>query len=395
MNSPVNKNFILLIQLNESSYNSLNYLQNLLGEEFEKLGFDVEKIEINNPQFKEKLISFLKSGQIYFAMGFSGIGSDILFNNELVWDVFKTPFFNWCCDHPCYYPSRHKISNQWLLNGFVFPDHARYFNDFFNVDGMTFQSHLGAPKRDSFALKKDYSKKNNRIIYTKSGTNIVEIEKRWQNLPQATRFILFSAKEELLYKSTENTFSTVCRIASEKNILMSPAGKFSLSLIRELDIYVRGWRANFVLNALLNFPIDIYGKSWDHINWRPEGGAAYKGILDLQSNIKILPEYLGSLSINPFIEDSVHDRVFYSIADHVVPISDSNRFSKDKLPLLEKYSFEFSQESIVSSVEALLKNPSEALERVESTRLSIEKDFSLGHSAQQIIEFVSYRNLNC
>jgi hypothetical protein len=116
VNSTVNKNLILLIQLNESSYNSLNYLQNLLGEEFEKLGFDVEKIEINNPQFKEKLISFLKSGQIYFAMGFSGIGSEILFNNELVWDVFKTPFFNWCCDHPCYYPARHKISNQWLLH---------------------------------------------------------------------------------------------------------------------------------------------------------------------------------------------------------------------------------------------------------------------------------------
>jgi hypothetical protein len=110
--------------------------------------------------------------------------------------------------------------------------------------------------------------------------------------------------------------------------------------------------------------------------------------------LRILPEYLGCLSINPFIQDSTHDRVFYSIAENVVPISDSNRFSKNKMPQLDKYSFQFDRESIVSSVENLLGNPTEALERTELTRLALEQEFSLSHAAHQILEYIYYSNFN-
>lgn len=393
--SPSKKKKILLIQWNKANYDSLNHLQNLLGKEFQKIGFEIAKIDIAKPKFSETLSNLLSSGQVDFAMSFSGLGSDVFVNEELVWELHKIPLFNWYCDHPCYYPSRHKISSRWLINGFVFPDHAKYCNEAFNANGMTFQIHLGAPKRDLSAsnIRKPIEK-NNRIIYSKSGTNIGEIEKRWQGLPEISKFILFSAREELLYQNTENAFPIIRKIAEDKNVYLSPNNRFLLSLILELDMYVRGWRANYILNALLDYPVDVYGKSWDHINWSKAKGASYKGATDLKTNLKILPEYLGCLSMNPLIEDSTHDRVFYSIAENVVPISDSNRFSKSKLPLLENYAFKFDQESIISSMENVLKNPTEALERVESTRLVLEDEYSLGHAAKNILEFVSYTSFN-
>jgi len=395
MNPSAEKKLILLIQWSGSSYDALNHWQNLLGNEYLQLGFEVERIELTKPECIEKLINLLKSGQVYFAMGLSGIGQDLYIENNLIWEEYKTPFFNWCCDHPCYYPSRHKIQSSWVLHGYVFPDHAKYANEFFNANGMTFQSHLGAPKKVEIEnIGKVQTVRNNRILFTKSGTDISAIEARWQSFPHITKSILFSAKEELLYKSTEDAFSVIQNFASEQNIYLSPTNSFLLSLMQELDAYVRGWRTNLVMQSLMDFPIDVYGKSWDHVNWSDARGAKYKGPIELQSNLRILPEYLGCLSINPFIQDSTHDRVFYSIAENVVPISDGNRFSKNKMPQLDKYSFQFDRESIVSSVENLLGNPTEALERTELTRLALEQEFSLSHAAHQILEYISYSNFN-
>ncbi len=396
MNNPIHKKKILLIQWSGSNYDSLRHLQDLLGTQFQTLGFEIEKLALNDPQFIDILINFLQSKEIYFAMGFSGVGVDVYDSNkQLIWEAFKTPFFNWCCDHPCYFPARHQLSSPWVIHGFVFPDHARYSNDFFNANGITFQAHLGAPvKKPAAQMNVALKNRNNKIIYAKSGTDIDAIEKKWLTMPESIRKILFSAKEELQYQSTENAFEVIKRLADEENIFLSPNNAFALNIIREIDIYIRGWRANLAIKSLLNYPVDVYGNGWDHMNVSQSKGATFHGALDLASLLNIFPNYLGCLSINPFIEDSVHDRVFYALAENVVPLSDQNRFSITHLPLLQKYSFKFNQESIISSVEQLLENPSNALELTHSTQVKLEEKFSLDSSAKKIIEFVSHMKFN-
>ena len=386
---------IILIQWSGSSYDSLNHLQNILGDEFQNLGFKIEKVSIDQPNFESHLISILKTGEVEFATGFSGIGVDLYLQGTSIWELFKTPLFNWCCDHPCYYPTRHAIKNPWLLHGFVFPDHAKISSNFFNPNGITFQAHLGAP---SLSLDVNNiqisSKRNNKIIYSKSGTDINAIEERWEKTPSTIRYILFAAKEELLYQCTENVFDVINRIANDKNLYFSFTNELAINLIRELDVYIRGWRADLTLKALLNYPVDVFGNGWNHINWSSAKAATYHGPKDLQTILKIFPEYLGCLSINPFIQDSVHDRVFYSIANNVVPISDSNRFSQLQMPLLEKFAFHFQESSIISAIETLLENPSHGLEQTKLTQKNLEKDFSIHQSARQIITFVSLQKFN-
>ena len=54
-----------------------------------------------------------------------------------------------------------------------------------------------------------------------------------------------------------------------------------------------------------------------------------------------LPRYVGSLSINPLVEESVHDRVFFALAAGVVPVTDGNAFTDENMPALEAYRFSF------------------------------------------------------
>jgi hypothetical protein len=107
-----------------------------------------------------------------------------------------------------------------------------------------------------------------------------------------------------------------------------------------------------------------------------------------------LPNYLGCLSINPLVEDSVHDRVFFALAAAVAPISNSNGFSRAWMPALEPYSFAFTSDRIGQAVEAVLANPAEAIGHTNEVWRALASPFGMRRSAWQIVQFASMYTLN-
>ena len=78
----------------------------------------------------------------------------------------------------------------------------------------------------------------------------------------------------------------------------------------------------------------------------------------------------------------------------VVPISDSNAFSRTHLAALEPYAFTFTRERIEQAVEAVLAAPAEALQRTESTWQDLAVRFGMQRSARQIVQFSALHVLN-
>lgn len=384
------RNKILLFQWRDSAYDSLRYLQDLLGQEFQKMGIDIDRVIIGDKEWQSKLQNMLNNEEVLFGMGFSGVGADIYTeNNQLIWEATRTPFFNWCCDHPSYYPQRHAIRNQWLIHGFVFPDHARYSCEHFNATGMTTHLHLAMPSADAFDKTHiPLNQRNNRIIYTKSGKDINSIEESWKKFPNPIQKILKNASEELFDKNTNQAYKIIYKIAADEGLFLSGDNALMLTLNREIDAYIRFKRANFVINSLLDMPIDVYGVGWDHVNWNKAKAAKYHGPIPLAKTSTILPFYLGSLSIHPFVTGSVHDRNFFAISANVVPISDSNDYSSLMMPNLEKYTFNFDKDSVRLSVTNLFENPLLALKETEITRSNLSQTTTLAKSAQSMIDWL-------
>jgi hypothetical protein len=107
-----------------------------------------------------------------------------------------------------------------------------------------------------------------------------------------------------------------------------------------------------------------------------------------------LPRYVGSLSINPLVQESVHDRVFFALAAGVVPVTDGNAFTDENMPALESYRFSFVSQQIEQAVEAALAAPADALARVEDTWRSLATPFGMRRSAQQIAQSAALHPLN-
>jgi hypothetical protein len=387
-------NRVLILRWAGSAYDSLGGLLELTGHELAAQGLNVTMFAADGKDWPQRLIQLLRQGGISFALTMSGIGTDLSVDGKLIWEAAKVPLFNWNCDHPCYFPMCHSIRNAYLLHGYVFPDHARYNIQHLSPNGSAFAIHLGIPSRNVFPeAPLPPAKRNSRIMFTKSGADINKIEALWRGYAPGPQRIVFAAAEELFARSTADFLPTLQRIAVPLGLFVGGNNQLALLLIREVDAYIRYKRANLVMNAILRYPVDVFGTGWDHVNW--DGAAAQcRGAMTWRTMIDQLPRYVGSLSINPLVEESVHDRVFFALAAGVVPVTDGNAFTDETMPALESYRFSFNRQRIEQAVEAALAAPADALVRVEDTWRALAKPFGMRRSAQQIAQFAALHLLN-
>ena len=386
---------VLIVRWTGSAYDSLGGLLQLAGQELAAEGFQSDVVTVDEPGWPDRLTALLSGGGYAFALTMSGVGADITGQGgRLLWEASQVPLFNWNCDHPCYFPSRHVIRNRFLLHGYVFPDHARYNMRHFNSNGAAFGVHIGMPPRSVFAgAPLPAASRNGRIAFSKSGQDTDAIEARWNNSLPIVRNILFEAAEALFHRSTADFVPTLQQIGERHGVLLDGNSDMALALIRELDGYIRFKRGNLLARTLLRYPVDVYGTGWEHIDWN--GAAArLRGAVKWGDMLQQLPNYLGCLSINPLIEESVHDRVFFALAAGVVPSSDSNAFSRSHTPALEPYNFAFTRERIEQAIDALLSAPREALDRTEATYQAMSATFTMRRAVQQIAQFALLRGAN-
>ena len=337
---------VLILRWAGSAYDSLGSLLELIAAEFAAQGINVTMLAAGERDWTKQVIHVLGQGNVAFALTMSGIGTHLLIDGKSIWDTNQVPLFNWSCDHPCYFPARHAIRSPYLLHGYVFPDHARYNIRHLNPNGAAFAVHLGIPPRSLFPdAPLPPESRNGRIMFAKSGRDINKIEAAWQGYGADLRQIVFTAAEELFLRSTTDFLPVLRQIAEPVGLFLNGNNKLATMLIREIDTYIGFKRANLVMNTIRRYPVDVFGSGWDHID--PDGAETkLHGPLAWRAMIEQLPHYTGCLSINPLVEESVHDRVFFALAAGVVPISDSNAFALASMPGLAPYHFTFPRERI-------------------------------------------------
>jgi len=387
-------NRVLILRWSGSAYDSLGGLLELTAQELTAQGLDVTLFSADLPDWPQQLLQVLNQGGFSFALTMSGIGVDMALDGKPIWEAVKVPLFNWSCDHPCYFPIRHGVRSPYLLHGYVFPDHARYNVRHLKPNGAAFAVHLGIPPRTLFAdSPRPPAARNGRLLFSKSGADTDKIEATWRGYSQDLQQILFSAAEELFARPTADFLPVLQRIAEPFGMFMDGNSRLALLLLRELDNYIRFRRANLVMRAVLRYPVDVCGTGWDHIDFE-FAAARFLGATTWRTMIDQLPGYTGCLSINPLVDESVHDRVFFALAAGVPPISDGNAFMRAKMGLLEPYMFGFTREAIEQAVDAVLSRPVEAIARTDDTWSALAMPFGTRRAARQIIQFATLHSLN-
>ncbi len=148
-----------------------------------------------------------------------------------------------------------------------------------------------------------------------------------------------------------------------------------------------------IAESIKRYPVDVVGTGWQHIDWT--GAAAMRaGTVEFLDLARRLPAYLGSLSINPLTDGSVHERVFCALSAGIVPISDANAFARAEMAPLAPYSYAVEKHAIQAAVEAVLADPTRAIDATETTYHAMLPSFSMRESMRRIAAFCALRPLN-
>lgn len=375
---------VCLLTANTTAYDSLPALLDLIGAEFAALGHHAVSLDVTAAEFSGRLREAVERPGKTFALTLSGIGLELR-NKErrLLWEAAQVPCFSWYCDHPSYFIRRHKLESPYVIHGYVFPDHARFNRDHIKANGACFPVHLGLPDPASFGAGARTAR-NGRLIFAKSGWDPAALEKSWRTaLAPALFQLLFDCIDAAAGKNCGAFPEIILEVAEQHGLYLACGGPLFNALLTRIDNYTRATKTTLLASILARYPVDFFGGGWDYMMPRATA-AAFHGPLPFAQLRRMLPDYLGAASVNPNVDLSVHDRVFFAIAAGAVPVFDANAFSRAQMPMLEDYSFAYDRASIEAALDALLSRPQEAQAKVAQAFAALDASHSMRAAAQRI-----------
>ena len=393
------KNVLCLIWT-RSNYDSLQAILRITMATLESLGYCVETFVLGAEFDLAKLLELIRSRSWRFAYGMSGVGINIqvqvgnprLQPPQNIWQAARIPYFDWKCDHPCHNFPVHTVSSRYLMHGYVFPDHAQFSVEHLNTSGMVYPLHIGLPDPNVFPqIDLPLRARNGRFLFTKSGGDPDQRRSKWSRFPKIISKILNLAADKIALESLPSVryVDVINEIGIENGLIVASTSALLFELLQELEMHERSRRATLIVESLLDFPIDVYGKDWEHVNFEGKNALRHETALPFETTLDLMPKYLGCLNSNPLVERSVHDRCFFSIACGTPSISDRNAFSIATMSKLTDFNFEHSKESIRGSVERVLDAPDAAIAATIATRESLEDQYSMRRTMETMILLTS------
>ena len=159
-----------------------------------------------------------------------------------------------------------------------------------------------------------------------------------------------------------------------------------------IDAYIRFYFREKIIKTLVDHKINIHcvGKGWNRLQCKHpeyltfEEGQLSKGCLERIANAKI------SLNIMPWFKDGAHDRVFNSMANGAVCVTDTSRYLCCELTDRENVIFyDLSNiEALPDLVNSILQNPKKAKKIARNAYTLTMRKHTWANRANDLLRFI-------
>jgi len=277
------------------------------------------------------------------------------------------------------------------LHGYVFPDHAEFALDATNANGAVYPLHIGIPSPDAFAsINLPAKYRNGRIFFCKCGGSVAAHKQRWDNCSEPLGRTSHKGALQVEHEPINSKFfpQLIRKFGASEELIIAENSALMMYLHRELDEFERGRRSEMIVNSLIDYPIEVIGRGWDHINFGSNSRWISKGI-SYQEVVNLMPHYLGILNTIPLVDESVHDRVFFGLGCVTAILTDRNTFALNNLDKLSEHHFDYQISLIQSAANNLLLASDRAIDITIETRKFLFDDYSMSQTARVMSEICS------
>ena len=331
---------------------TLEYFSRQMAKQFEKMGYLVFFYDLRDEEYSaRKLRKFIRTGEtVLVTFNFEGLEKEVGVYKEgigYIWDSYKIPCYNIAADHPYFYHERladlpvdyHHISIDRFQEAYFKEFYPEYHHEGFlplagtklDVSG---EGEHAEEQEEILSTEKSVDKKYD-VIMTGNYTELSFFEPyiNWINDEYAAfyRGII----DELIEKPWQ-TVEQVALAHCEREMGKEPNAELRIALSKMIfiDMYVRNYWRGKVVRTLVNagIKVDVVGKGWEKLE-----DVVHKENLiihpqtDSLTCLEMISQSKISVNVMPWFKDGAHDRVFNSILNGAVCVSDTSKYFCEEL----------------------------------------------------------------
>jgi hypothetical protein len=325
-------------------------------------------VNLNNPDWLKRLGEALTE-PIWFAFAPFGIGQAIDLNvtgeHKNLWEAAKIPFVRVYGDIPAYFPDKHigKYSNS--INAYYEPSHAEFYLKWFEDKALTVLLPPIPIEMRSLLEIDEVAKRKGKIIFPKNGNSPEALIDYWRMaLPSSMARALGSIVEECLSKENINREPHIddrlLQYYENMELHLSVACPVLCFMVAQIDDYLRRYKSALITQSILDLPVIIRGKNWEHISFSGKK-AIYDQNSDFGSTRTLIDEAPAIIDMSPNSVRAPHDRIYRAVGRGTAFLTNQNEYMPKSMSVDTGYTFLFERNSIHDLVEHYVLHPNDAI----------------------------------
>lgn len=320
---------------------TLTYFSKELGRNFEEKGYkvfyyDLRETETCFPRLKR----FLKPTEtVLVTFNYIGMSrEELLYHPQYghVWEQFQIPEYNIVVDHPLYYHNQlsHHIKKYHYIG--IDKNHVQYVEKYYpEVNICGFLPLAGMELQMEKETDRLQEKRDISVLFTGNYQKPEKFDQYIGRIDEEYTQFYHKIIDELLThpgKTLEDAAKQFC---------MQEMGEISdadfanvLAHMSFIDLYVRNTRRGGVIRTLIDagISVEVVGGGWEKLQCKNPKLLTIHPQADTRTCLELMQRAQISLNVMPDFKDGAHDRIFSSILNGAVSVSDSSIYLKENLP---------------------------------------------------------------
>lgn len=315
---------------------TLEYFSYQMGKTFVEMGYQVFYYDLKNEmQSARTLRKFIRVGETALVtFNFEGLEKEPgVYKPGIgyVWDEYQIPCYNIAVDHPYYYHERLADLPKRYHHISIDRYQEAYFKEFypeFHHEG--FLPLAGTELMDG----EDKPVRTMDIVMTGNYTppSFCETHINWINEEYAAFYRGIIAD---LIQNPNQTVEEAELRHCEREMGKTPYDEIRIAMHRMIfiDLYVRNYWRGEVVKTLVDagLVVDVFGKGWDELACEKPQNLRIHPQITSEECLQQLKQTKISLNVMPWFKDGAHDRVFNSILNGAVCVSDGSKYLCEEL----------------------------------------------------------------
>ena len=399
------------IVMMEGGVETLSYFSHQMAGEFQKLGYAVFFYDLKQEESSAgKLRKFIRTREtVLVTFNFQGLEKEAGVYREgigYLWDTYHIPCYNIAADHPYFYDDRLKDLPEKYRHISIDRRQKAYFEEFYPeyvsrgflpLAGTGLRQGEDEAKTGKAGAQGDAEQAAPcyDVILTGNYTKLSFFEPyiNWINEEYAA---FYRGIIDDLLEHPACTVEEVALAHCEREMGKEPNDQLRIALHKMIfiDLYVRNYWRGKAVRTLVNagIPVHVVGKGWEELEdvRHPECLKLHPQT-DSVTCLEMLADAKVSLNVMPWFKDGAHDRVFNSILNGAVCVTDPSCYLEEELHEGEGVCYVALQDmdALPEKVKDLLQNDSGRNEIVRRGRAIVEQKHTWAQRAKTLAAWIA------